>query len=66
MSISSPVVAGHVAPRRTVPASIARPVYVDRDAPEQYTGSDVQNADTIERMRHAGRVAARAAVDRRP
>ena len=43
-----------------MPASIARPPYVDRDAPERYSGSDVQPPEVIEKMRAAGRVAARA------
>ena len=47
-------------PRRLVPASIPRPHYVDRSAPERYTGSDVQTPDTIEAMRHAGRLASAA------
>ncbi len=37
-----------------------RPHYVDRPGPERYTGSHVQSADTIERMRIAGRIAAQA------
>ena len=45
---------------RTVPASIARPEYVGRKAPAQFTGSEVKDAETIERMRVAGRLAARA------
>lgn len=51
---------GRVGPRRRVPSSIARPEYVDRDAPQPYTGSEVKDAATIEAMRHAGTVAARA------
>ncbi len=51
---------GEVSPRRPVPASIARPEYVDRDSPERYTGPEVKDAETIERMRVAGRIAARA------
>ena len=56
---------GSVAPgvlsgRRGVPASIARPEYVDRPAPAKYTGPEVKNAETIEKMRVAGRLAARA------
>jgi len=43
-----------------VPASIARPEYVDRPAPAKYTGPEVKDAETIERMRIAGRIAARA------
>jgi len=49
-----------VSPRRSVPATIARPEYVDRAAPERFQGSEVKDADTIARMRVAGRVAAQA------
>ncbi|MFS3130580.1 type I methionyl aminopeptidase [Nocardioides sp. Bht2] len=59
MSTSS-VVAGRISPRRPVPASIARPEYVDREAPERFTGSEVKDAETIEKMRIAGRLAAQA------
>lgn len=47
-------------PRRAVPASIARPEYVDRPAPARFTGSEVKDSDTIARMRVAGRLAAQA------
>jgi len=43
-----------------VPSSIARPEYVDRPAPAKYTGPEVKDAETIEKMRIAGRIAARA------
>ncbi len=43
-----------------MPATIARPEYVDRAAPERFQGSEVKDADTIDRMRVAGRVAAQA------
>jgi methionyl aminopeptidase len=46
--------------RRSVPASIPRPEYVDRPAPAKYTGPEVKDAETIEKMRIAGRIAARA------
>ena len=45
---------------RTVPSSIQRPEYVGRSAPRRYTGSHVQSAETIEKMRVAGRIAAQA------
>ena len=45
---------------RAVPASIPRPEYVGKEAPERYTGPEVKDAETIERMRVAGRLAARA------
>jgi methionyl aminopeptidase len=56
----SPITAAELSPRRTVPAPIERPEYVDRPGPRPYTGSEVKDADTIERMRVAGRVAAQA------
>ncbi|MDQ1539208.1 MAG: methionyl aminopeptidase [Actinomycetota bacterium] len=43
-----------------MPASITRPEYVDRPAPAVFTGPEVKDAETIERMRIAGRIAARA------
>ena len=48
---------------RTVPASISRPEYVGRDAPARFTGSEVKDAETIERMRVAGRLAAQAMAE---
>lgn len=55
-----PLVPGVVSPRRDVPARIARPEYVDKPMPATYTGSWVQDSETIERMRIAGRIAAQA------
>ncbi|HET9778387.1 MAG TPA: type I methionyl aminopeptidase [Propionibacteriaceae bacterium] len=49
-----------VSPSREVPASIPRPHYVGRPAPDRYTGDDVQSPETIERMRIAGHIAAHA------
>ena len=46
--------------RRAVPASIERPEYVDQPMPQPYRGPEVKDAETIERMRVAGRVAAQA------
>jgi methionyl aminopeptidase len=43
-----------------VPAHIPRPEYVDREAPAPYTGPEVKDADTIARMRRAGKLAAQA------
>jgi methionyl aminopeptidase len=56
----TPVVPGTISPRRPVPAHIPRPEYVDRAAPERFTGSEVKDPETIERMRVAGRIAAQA------
>ena len=61
MPVTFATVAPHdVSPRRPVPARIARPEYVDRPRPQQFTGSEVKDADTIARMRVAGRIAAQA------
>ncbi|KQT94348.1 methionine aminopeptidase [Marmoricola sp. Leaf446] len=51
---------GRVSPRRPVPDSIVRPEYVDRPEPRPFTGNEVKDADTIERMRAASRLAAQA------
>jgi methionyl aminopeptidase len=55
-----PLVPGTISPRRAVPAQIARPEYVDKPAPQRFAGSEIKDAETIERMRVAGRIAAQA------
>ena len=61
MPVTFASVAPHdLSPRRPVPASIPRPEYVDRPAPAPYSGPEVKDAETIARMRTAGRIAARA------
>ena len=62
-AIRDPLIPGRLSPRRSVPASIARPEYVDRPAPAPFEGSDVQSAETIEAMRIAGRIAADALAE---
>src|ERR1700761_5716365 len=57
------LVAGTVSPMRAVPASIPRPEYVGRATPAPYTGPEVKDAETIERMRAAGRLAGRALAE---
>jgi methionyl aminopeptidase len=59
----APLTPGRVSPRRPVPASIARPEYVDRPRPAPYTGGEVKDAPTIEAMRVAGRLAAQALAE---
>lgn len=54
------LVPGTVSPRRDVPPSIARPEYVGRPGPAPYTGSDVVDPETVERIRVAARIAAQA------
>ncbi|HNM98537.1 MAG TPA: type I methionyl aminopeptidase, partial [Marmoricola sp.] len=57
---SGTVQPGVVSPRRPVPTHIERPEYVDQVAPLPFNGSEVKDADTIERMRIAGSLAAQA------
>ena len=54
---------GQVSPRRPVPEFIVRPEYVDRAAPEVFSGQEVKDAQTIERMRFACRLAAQALAE---
>jgi methionyl aminopeptidase len=56
----SVLVPGKLSRTRSTPASIPRPEYVGKPAPTPYTGSEVQDAETVERMRIASRIAARA------
>lgn len=49
-----------VSPLRAVPARIPRPEYVGRPAPAPFRGSEVKDAETVERMRVACRLAAQA------
>jgi methionyl aminopeptidase len=51
---------GRISPRRPVPAYIERPEYVDKAAPAPFTGPEVKDTDTIDRMRIAGKLAAEA------
>ena len=54
------LIPGRLSPTRTVPASIPRPEYVGRRAPAPYTGGDLYTPEEVERIRAAGRIAARA------
>jgi methionyl aminopeptidase len=58
-----PLVPGVQSPRRSVPAHIARPEYVDRPAPAKFVGSEVKDPETIERMRIAGQIAGQALAE---
>ncbi|MEO5853324.1 MAG: type I methionyl aminopeptidase [Nocardioides sp.] len=60
MSAPSSVARGRVSPLRQVPLHVPRPEYVGRERPAPFTGSEVKDADTIARMRVAGRLAAQA------
>ena len=64
MSASTATVTpGVVSPPRSVPSGIARPEYVGKPAPTPFDGSEVKDAETIERMRTAGRIAAEALAE---
>lgn len=54
------LIPGEVSPRREVPRSIPRPEYVGRRGPERVTAPEVKDPGTIERIRAASRLAARA------
>lgn len=54
---------GFVTPVRAVPASIARPPYVGQKTAARWTGGDVHDAETIERIRESGRIAAQALAE---
>jgi methionyl aminopeptidase len=60
MTVRAPLVPGKQSPWRAVPAPIARPEYVGKKRPKEWRGSHVQTPETIEKMRVAGRIAARA------
>ncbi|WZH53165.1 MAG: type I methionyl aminopeptidase [Nocardioides alkalitolerans] len=59
----APLTPGTVSPVRPVPRSIPRPEYVGRPVPERFEGDEVKDAETIERMRAAGRLAAQALAE---
>ncbi len=59
----STLMPGSLSPILPVPDSIERPEYVGRPRPARYTGSEVKDAETIERMRVAGRIAAQALAE---
>ena len=57
---SGHLVAGRLSAQRAVPASIPRPEYVGKAEPSPHVGGDVYDAETIELIRAAGRIAAGA------
>src|SRR5882757_177726 len=54
---------GTISPRRPVPPSIPRPHYVEGAGPADHDDPMVKDADTIARMRIAGRIAGDALVE---
>ena len=62
MPVRAPLRPGQQTPLRPVPSSVVRPEYVGRSGPERSTDPWVQDPEVIEKMRHAGRIAARSLV----
>ncbi|MFJ2297603.1 type I methionyl aminopeptidase [Oerskovia paurometabola] len=58
-----PLVPGTVSPPRAVPRSIARPEYVGKPGPQPFTGDDVVDPETLDRIRVASRIAAQALAE---
>ena len=54
---------GVVSPRREVPPHIAAPEYVGKKAAARWKGGDVPDAETVERIRVSGRIAAQALAE---
>jgi methionyl aminopeptidase len=51
---------GVISKPRIVPPSIARPEYVGKPAPAEWTGGHIKSSDQVEKIRAAGRIAANA------
>ncbi|WP_433799342.1 type I methionyl aminopeptidase [Actinomycetospora sp. CA-084318] len=60
MPVRAPLRPGRQTPLRPVPSSIPRPEYVGKPAPARSTDPWVQDPETIEKMRHASRIAAQS------
>lgn len=54
--------AGNISPELEVPKNIERPEYLFHDGPEKVTASDTKSAETVEKIRAAGQIAADALV----
>jgi methionyl aminopeptidase len=65
MTVSTPLEPGTISPRRAVPRSIVRPHYVGTwpGTKADFDDPMVKDADTIDRMRRTGRIAAEALVE---
>ncbi|HLS49673.1 MAG TPA: M24 family metallopeptidase, partial [Actinomycetaceae bacterium] len=57
------LIPGTVSPPREVPPSIERPEYVGKAAPAPFTGSEINDAPTIERIRRTAQLAAQALAE---
>jgi methionyl aminopeptidase len=63
VTTSTPIRAAALSPRRAVPDAIIKPHYVDATGPADHDDPMVKDAETIARMRIAGRLAADALVE---
>jgi len=54
---------GVVSPRRDVPQGIEAPEYVGKKSAARWKGGDVPDAETVERIRESGRIAAQALAE---
>ena len=61
--VREPLLPGDVSPLRAVPGHIDRPEYVGKPAPSPFRGSEIKDPETIEAMRTAGQLAARALAE---
>lgn len=59
-NINGSLTPGVVSKPLAVPAAIKRPEYVGKKAPEEWTGGHVKSPEQVEKIRAAGRLAARA------
>lgn len=59
-ALSGELVPGRISPQRLVPGSIARPEYVGRPLPAPHAGGDKYDAQTLEKIRRASKIAAQA------
>jgi methionyl aminopeptidase len=57
------LVPGTIGPLRRVPPTVELPEYVGKDRERRFVGSDVKDAETVERIRAAGRIAAQAIAE---
>jgi methionyl aminopeptidase len=57
---SGHLLSGRISASRAVPAGIARPEYVGKTGPREYTGNNIYDAGQIELIRESGQIAARA------
>lgn len=57
------LVPGTISPQLAVPTSIPRPEYVGKAGPAPFKGSEVKDAETLEKIRISSKIAAQAIVE---